>query len=125
MRFQITSHLESLTFPFAASLLTPAGEKHLLTCSFSISESSELEIRRTFLYSVLTLGNLTKEKDVYLPPDIVALRHTNPTSWDNRTKMRMKEGFSCRHRDPRGSDLFDICEMKFNMLFLADLKPLS
>lgn len=96
--------------------------------SFRTSESLQREIHRTvlyILYSVLTLGDLSEEKDVYLPPDIVALRHKNPTSWDNRTKLKMKEEFSCRHGDPRGSDLCDICEVKFNMLFLADLKPLS
>ena len=94
MMFQIISHLKSLKSPFGASLPTLAGESHLLKCSFSTSESLELEIHRTFLYSVRMLGNLCKEKDIYLPPDIVALRHKNPTSWDNRIKMKMKEGFS-------------------------------
>lgn len=122
MRFQIISHLESLTSPFAAPLPMPAGETHLM-CSFSTSESLELEICRIFLYSVLTLGNLSKEKDIYLPPGIVALRHKNSTSWDKRTKRKMKGGFSCRHRDPWGSDKDDICEVKFYMLFLADLSP--
>lgn len=124
MKFQIFSHLESLTSPFTASFPMPAGETHLM-CSFSTSESLEHKICRIFLYSVLTLWNLSKEKDVYLPPGIVALRHKNPTSWDKRTKRKMKGGFSCRHRDPWGSDKVDICEVKFYMLFLADLKPLS
>lgn len=46
-------------------------------------------------------------------------------SWENRTKPQMKGGLSCRHRGPRGSDLFDVCEVKLNRLFMADLKPLS
>lgn len=87
MRFQIISHLESLTSPFAASLPMPAGETHL-TCSFSTSESLELEICRIFLYSVLTLGNLSKEKDIYWPPGTRILQVGT-----KEQKGRRREGF--------------------------------
>lgn len=37
---------------------------------------------------------------------------------------RWRNGFMLT-LNPGGSDLFDICEIKFNMLFMADNKPMS
>lgn len=55
---------------------------------FSTSASLHLDLHRTILQSALTLGNFSKEKDVYSSPDSVALRHENPVSWENRPNRR-------------------------------------
>lgn len=55
---------------------------------FSTSASLQLDLRRTILQSALTLGNVSKEKDVYSSPDHVASRHENPVSWENRPNRR-------------------------------------
>lgn len=55
---------------------------------FSTSASLQLDLHRTILQSALTLGNVSKEKDVYSSPDSVALRHENPASWEDRPNRR-------------------------------------
>lgn len=47
------------------------------------------------LHSAISLGNLWKERDIYVASDFVALRNKNPVriSRKNRTRLKMKEWF--------------------------------
>lgn len=47
------------------------------------------------LHSATSLGNLLKERDIYVASDFVALRNKNPVrvSRKNRTRLKMKEWF--------------------------------
>lgn len=79
------------------------------------------------LHSALSLGNLPKERDTYVASDFVALRNKNSVRVRvTRTGQdwRWRNGFMLT-LNPGGSDLFDICEVQFNMLFMANGKPMS